>query len=115
MRWRRPSGGEHRLKYRRGRLPRAGAGVSAPAQLPAEDLDREILVVPPILVVARPRSLLTGARRTFASRPGYELTETVRQAILELPDTTWGARCQTLRGVQAIDADGKEPCESRHR
>lgn len=66
------------------------------AQLPGEDLDREILV----------RADIGGATHTFTADcrdagirfwVGYELTETVRQAILDLPDTAW---------VQAINADG---------
>ena len=67
-------------------------------QLPAEDLDREILV----------RADIGGATHAFTAdcrdagirfSVGYELSETVRQAILELPDTAW---------VQAIDADGSD-------
>src|SRR4249919_179222 len=55
------------------------------AQLPTEDLDREILV----------RADIGGATHAFTSdcreanirfSVGYELTETVRQAILELPE-----------------------------
>lgn len=66
------------------------------AQLPGEDLDREILV----------RADIGGATHTFTADcrdagirfwVGYELTETVRQAILDLPDTAW---------VQTINADG---------
>jgi hypothetical protein len=68
------------------------------AQLPIEDLDREILV----------RADVGGCTHAFTAdcrdagirfSVGYELTETVRQAILELPEGAW---------VQAIDADGKE-------
>lgn len=68
------------------------------AQLPAEDLDREILV----------RTDIGGCTHAFTNdcreagirfSVGYELTETVRQAILELPESAW---------VQAIDADGKD-------
>ena len=68
------------------------------AQLPAEDLDREILV----------RADIGGATHAFTSdcreanirfSVGYELTETVRQAILELPETAW---------TQAIDAGGED-------
>ena len=68
------------------------------AQLPAEDLDREILV----------RADIGGATHAFTSdcreanirfSVGYELTETVRQAILELPETAW---------TQAIDASGED-------
>jgi Transposase DDE domain group 1 len=67
------------------------------AQLPVGDLDREILV----------RTDVGGCTHAFCAdcreanirfSVGYELTETVRQAILELPETAW---------VQAIDADGK--------
>ena len=68
------------------------------AQLPAEDLDREILV----------RADIGGATHAFCAdcreanirfSVGYALDETVRQAILELPETAW---------IQAIDADGTE-------
>jgi hypothetical protein len=68
------------------------------AQLPAEDLDREILV----------RADIGGATHPFFAdcreanirfSVGYALDETVRQAILELPETAW---------IQAIDADGVE-------
>ena len=71
---------------------------SALAQLPAEDLDREILV----------RADIGGATHAFTSdcreanirfSVGYELTETVRQAILALPETAW---------TQAIDAGGED-------
>ena len=67
-------------------------------QIPAADLEREILV----------RTDIGGCTHAFTSdcrdagirfSVGYELTETVRQAILELPETAW---------IQAIDADGKE-------
>ncbi len=67
------------------------------AQLPAQDLDREILV----------RTDIGGATHAFTAdcweagirfSVGYELTEAVRQAILDLPESAW---------VQAIDADGK--------
>jgi Transposase DDE domain group 1 len=67
-------------------------------QLPAEDLDREILV----------RADIGGATHAFTGdcrdagirvSVGYELSETVRRAILELPETAW---------VQAIDADGSD-------
>ena len=67
------------------------------AQLPAEDLDREILA----------RTDIGGCTHEFTSdcreanirfSVGYELTETVRQTILELPESAW---------MQAIDADGK--------
>ena len=68
------------------------------AQLPAEDLHREILV----------RTDIGGATHQFTSdcreagirfSVGYELTETVRSAILEVPETAW---------VQAINADGAD-------
>jgi hypothetical protein len=68
------------------------------AQLPAEDLDREILV----------RADIGGATHAFCAdcreanirfSVGYALDETVRQAILELPEAAW---------IQAIDADGAE-------
>ncbi|MDQ6806595.1 MAG: IS1380 family transposase [Actinomycetota bacterium] len=68
------------------------------AQLPAEDLGREILV----------RTDIGGCTHAFTSdcreasirfSVGYELTETVRHAILELPETAW---------VQAIDAGGED-------
>lgn len=67
-------------------------------QLPAEDLEREILV----------RADIGGATHAFTGdcrdagirfSVGYELSETVRQAILELPETAW---------TQAIDGDGGE-------
>jgi hypothetical protein len=65
-------------------------------QLPAEDLDREILV----------RADSGGATHAFCAdcrdagirfSVGYELNDRVRAAILELPDAAW---------VAAIDADG---------
>ena len=68
------------------------------AQLPAVDLDREILV----------RADIGGATHAFCAdcreanirfSVGYALDETVRQAILELPETAW---------IQAMDADGAE-------
>jgi hypothetical protein len=68
------------------------------AQLPAEDLEREILV----------RADIGGCTHAFTSdcreanirfSVGYELTETVRHAILELPESAW---------VQAIDAGGED-------
>jgi hypothetical protein len=68
------------------------------AQLPAEDLDREILV----------RTDIGGCTHAFTSdcrdagirfSVGYELTETVRQSILELPEAAW---------VRAIDAGGAD-------
>ena len=68
------------------------------AQLPAGDLEREILV----------RTDIGGATHQFTSdcrdagirfSVGYELNDTVRQAILELPETAW---------VQAINADGED-------
>jgi hypothetical protein len=67
------------------------------AQLPAEDLDREILV----------RADIGGATHQFTSdcheanirfSVGYELNDTVRQAILETAEAAW---------VQAIDAGGE--------
>lgn len=67
------------------------------AQLPAEDLDREILV----------RADIGGATHAFTAdcrdagigfSVGYELTETVRQAILDLPETAW---------IPAINANGE--------
>ncbi len=67
-------------------------------QLPAEDLDREILV----------RADIGGATHAFTAdchdagirfSVGYELSETVRQAILELPESAW---------VGAIEADGTD-------
>jgi len=66
-------------------------------QLPCEDLDREILV----------RADTGGATHAFTQdcrdaairfSVGYELNDTVRQAILELPESAW---------VQAIEADGE--------
>jgi len=68
------------------------------AQLPAEDLDREILV----------RTDIGGATHQFTSdcrdagirfSVGYELNDTVRAAILDLPETAW---------VQAINTDGED-------
>ncbi len=68
------------------------------AQLPAEDLDREILV----------RTDIGGCTHAFTAdcrdagirfSVGYELGETVRHAILELPETAW---------TQAINADGAQ-------
>ncbi len=68
------------------------------AQLPAEDLDREILV----------RTDIGGQTHAFTAdcreagirfSVGYELNDTVRAAILELPETAW---------VQAINAGGAE-------
>jgi hypothetical protein len=67
-------------------------------QIPARDLDREILV----------RADTGGATHAFCAdcrdagirfSVGYELTDSVRQAILGLPETAW---------VQAIDADGTD-------
>ncbi|MDP8909182.1 MAG: IS1380 family transposase [Chloroflexota bacterium] len=67
-------------------------------QLPPDDLDREILV----------RADIGGATHAFTAdcraakirfSVGYELSETVRQAILELPEAAW---------VQAIDGDGAD-------
>jgi hypothetical protein len=66
------------------------------AQLPAEDLDREILV----------RADIGGQTHAFTAdcreagiqfSVGYELNETVRAAILKVPEAAW---------VQAINADG---------
>ena len=68
------------------------------AQLPAEDLDREILV----------RADIGGCTHAFTAdcrearirfSVGYELGDIVRQAILKLSETAW---------VQAINSDGKE-------
>ena len=68
------------------------------AQLPVEDLDREILV----------RADVGGCTHAFTSdcrdagilfSVGYELNETVRQAILDLPEGAW---------VQAINAEGED-------
>ena len=68
------------------------------AQLPARDLEREILV----------RCDIGGATHAFTAdcreanirfSVGYALDDTVRQAILELPETAW---------VQAIDAAGQD-------
>jgi hypothetical protein len=70
----------------------------AVAQLPAEDLDREILV----------RTDIGGQTHAFTAdcreagirfSVGYELTETVRAAILEVPEAAW---------VQAINGDGED-------
>lgn len=67
-------------------------------QLPAADLDREILV----------RADIGGATHAFTAdcrdagirfSVGYELNDSVRQAILDLPETAW---------VQAIEADGSD-------
>ena len=66
-------------------------------QLPAEDLDREILV----------RTDIGGCTHAFTAdcrdaqirfSVGYELSETVRAAILEVPETAW---------QQAINGDGE--------
>jgi Transposase DDE domain group 1 len=68
------------------------------AQLPAEDLPREILV----------RTDIGGQTHQFTAdcreagirfSVGYELTETVRQAILQVPETAW---------VQAINGAGED-------
>jgi hypothetical protein len=68
------------------------------AQIPAADLDREMLV----------RTDIGGCTHAFTAdcreagirfSVGYELTDTVRQAILEVPEVQW---------VQAIDADGED-------
>jgi len=70
-------------------------------QLPAEDLDREILV----------RTDIGGCTHAFTAdcrdagirfSVGYELTETVRAAILELPQTQWR---QAINGA-GEDRDG---------
>jgi hypothetical protein len=67
-------------------------------QLPAGDLDREIVV----------RADIGGATHAFTAdcreanirfSVGYELGESVRRAILDLPETAW---------VQAINADGED-------
>jgi hypothetical protein len=67
-------------------------------QLPAGDLDREILV----------RADIGGATHAFTAdcreanirfSVGYELGESVRRAILDLPETAW---------VQAINADAED-------
>jgi Transposase DDE domain group 1 len=67
-------------------------------QLPAEDLQREILA----------RTDIGGATHAFTAdcheanirfSVGYELNDTVRQAILDLPETAW---------AQAINADGED-------
>lgn len=66
-------------------------------QIPAEDLGREMLV----------RTDIGGCTHAFTSdcrdagirfSVGYELTESVRQAILDLPETAW---------IQAVNADGE--------
>ncbi len=68
------------------------------AQLPAQDLDREILV----------RADIGGCTHAFTAdwreagirfSVGYELNDTVRQVILELPETAW---------EQAINSDGED-------
>ncbi len=68
------------------------------AQLPAEDLDREILVRTDI---GGQTHAFTQDCRDAAIRfsVGYELGDTVRQAILELPETAW---------AQAINANGND-------
>jgi hypothetical protein len=67
-------------------------------QLPAEDLDREILV----------RTDIGGATHAFCAdcreagirfSVGHELNDTDRAAILETPEGAW---------VQAIDSDGED-------
>lgn len=67
-------------------------------QLPAQDLEREILV----------RADSGGATHAFTAdcrdagirfSVGYELNDTVRQAILELPESAW---------TRAIEADGTD-------
>ena len=68
------------------------------AQLPAQDLHREILV----------RTDIGGQTHAFTAdcreagirfSVGYELSDTVRAAILEVPETAW---------EQAINADGED-------
>jgi hypothetical protein len=68
------------------------------AQIPAEDLDREMLV----------RADIGGCTHAFTAdcrdagirfSVGYELTDAVRQAILGVPEAGW---------VQAINADGTD-------
>ncbi len=68
------------------------------AQIPAQDLEREMLV----------RTDIGGCTHAFTAdcreagirfSVGYELTDTVRTAILDMPEAQW---------VQAIDADGAE-------
>jgi len=68
------------------------------AQLPAKDLNREILV----------RTDIGGQTHAFTAdcreagirfSVGYELSETVRQAILDLPEVAW---------VQAVNANGED-------
>jgi hypothetical protein len=68
------------------------------AQLPARDLDREILV----------RTDIGGQTHAFCAdcreagirfSVGYELNDTVRQAIVDLSETVW---------VQAINAGGED-------
>jgi hypothetical protein len=68
------------------------------SQLPAEDLDREILA----------RADIGGCTHAFTAdcreanirfSVGYELTETVRQVILDLAETAW---------AQASNADGED-------
>ncbi|HUA71883.1 MAG TPA: IS1380 family transposase [Solirubrobacteraceae bacterium] len=68
------------------------------AQIPAQDLEREMLV----------RTDIGGCTHAFTAdcreagirfSVGYELTDTVRQAILDTPEARW---------VQAINADGEE-------
>ena len=94
-RWRRSSDRERRSNTAEDHFTVLGLAL---AQLPAEDLDREILV----------RTDIGGRTHPFTAdcreanirfSVGYELTETVRQAILELPETAW---------VQAINADGED-------
>ena len=57
-------------------------------QLPAEDLHRELLVRTDI---GGQMHAFTADYRDAATRfpVGYELNETVRQAILDLPETVW--------------------------
>jgi hypothetical protein len=67
------------------------------AQLPAEDLDREILVRPDI--GGQTHAFTSDCREAgIRFSVGYELNDTVRQAILEVPETVW---------EQAINAGGE--------
>ena len=68
------------------------------AQLPAEDLQREILVRTDI--GGQTHAFIADCREAgIRFSVGYELSETVRSAILQVPETAW---------VQAIDAGGKD-------
>jgi Transposase DDE domain group 1 len=67
-------------------------------QLPAPDLDREILV--PADSGGATHAFTADCRDAgIRFSVGHELNDTVRQAILELPETAW---------TQAIDADGSD-------